>query len=577
MADILVVDDQPSNRKVLSNLLSYTGHRVFEAGDGADALSLMRISHPDLVIADLLMPEMDGYELVREIRNDPDIADTRVVFHSAAYHELEARPLAEACGVNGFLPKPAPPQTVLKLVNSLLNTAQEKQPPVSAEDYSSEHRRLLGDKLVRNSAQLEAANLRLVSLNDLGHQLARESDPRRILQLACDAARELVAAKYAAISVIESNDDAPRHFFVCGLPSNRNPAIEKCHEYRGLLMKIAMDGQTVSVHDLSGDLRSIGLPPKFPTVDTVLGVPLVSTTGVRGALCLFDPIVKRTFADEDVTTVNTVAAEVSIAYANARHREKLEQEIARRTQATEDLKAMSIRNEVLEEFATVAAHDLTSPLATVHLNLEYAAERCKGKIDDTTEAAIARGLSGVMRMDKLIQSLLAYARAAEGLESATVDCSDIVSDCLKNLAADIQATNAQIACEPLPIVRGDRVRLTQVFQNLIGNAIKFRDRRGNAIPRITIRAEQLPSEHLFSVVDTGIGIPPDKLKDVFGCFTRLHGQNEFPGSGIGLATCKKIVESHHGRIWVESQLGKGSTFRFTLPLNAPRTTDGAAV
>jgi signal transduction histidine kinase/CheY-like chemotaxis protein len=573
VVNILVVDDHPANREFLTKLLGYTGHHIQEAADGGEALIMVRSVHPDLVNADLLMPEMAGCELVRQIRSDPNIADTHVIFCSAAYHELEARPLAEACGVSEFLPKPADPRRVLKLVESLLSKAAGtnlKQPPA---DYGVEHRRLLTGKLAQKAAELEAANLRLAALNELGQQLARENNPRRILHHGCDAARELLAAKYALISVMEVDDELPRHFFVAGMWDEQAVTCDPPKAYRGLLEKIALAGQVQQVTGLDGDLGFVGLPARFPPVDSLLGMPIRSASGLRGCLCVFDKLAGSAFTTEDSAAAGTLAAQVSSAYENARRREDLEQEIVRRIQATEDLKAVSTKNEVLEQFASAAAHDLKSPLATVHCNLEFVMQNCLGKIDATTEAAMAAALKGLLRMDQLIHGLLAYARAGGIIERSKVACEELVQECQANLEADIKASGAQIEYEELPTVHADRDRLAQLFQNLIGNAIKYRDRRSNVAPIIHIRAERQPQEWLFSVRDNGIGIAAHHLEEISTCFKRLYGQSEYPGTGIGLATCKKLVESHGGRIWAESTLGNGSTFFFTLPAERQSASD----
>jgi light-regulated signal transduction histidine kinase (bacteriophytochrome) len=282
-------------------------------------------------------------------------------------------------------------------------------------------------------------------------------------------------------------------------------------------------------------------------------------------LCAFDKLTGRVFSEDDCTTAGTIAAQVAVAYDNARRREDLEQEIARRIEATDKLKAMSVKNEVLEEFATVAAHDLTSPLATVHCSLELVTERCAGKVDGTSEMAMLSAMRGLNRMDELIRGLLEYSRAGGHIEGSSVACDDLVNECLANLDADIKACGAEISWGILPVVRGDHGRLLQLFQNLISNAIKYRDRRGRVTPKVHLRAEQQPQEWVFSVHDNGIGIAAEHLEEIFSCFKRLHSQSEYPGSGVGLATCKKIVESHGGQLWVDSEPGKGSTFYFTLP------------
>jgi light-regulated signal transduction histidine kinase (bacteriophytochrome) len=166
-------------------------------------------------------------------------------------------------------------------------------------------------------------------------------------------------------------------------------------------------------------------------------------------------------------------------------------------------------------------------------------------------------------MQDLIQALLAYSRiGTKGRQFAPTNCEIVLQTALKNLQIAIEDSQARITHDPLPTIIGDAIQLGQLFQNLIGNAIKF---RGERPPSIHVTAERQAGDWLFSFHDDGIGIDSQYAERIFVIFQRLHNKEEYPGTGIGLALCKKIVERHNGRIWVESQPHKGSTFRFTLP------------
>ena len=171
-------------------------------------------------------------------------------------------------------------------------------------------------------------------------------------------------------------------------------------------------------------------------------------------------------------------------------------------------------------------------------------------------------------MHALVDALLEYSRAGEVTESTIepVPVEGVVADAIAGLRSAIAETNAAVSCGPLPVVTANRLHLMQVFQNLIGNALKY---RSDAPPRVAVSAAEDGQQWVFTVQDNGIGIPPEYQSQIFGIFKRLHG-NEYPGTGIGLATCKKIVDRHGGTIWVESEPGKGSRFSFTLPRTAPR-------
>lgn len=220
-------------------------------------------------------------------------------------------------------------------------------------------------------------------------------------------------------------------------------------------------------------------------------------------------------------------------------------------------------NRDLEQFAYVASHDLQEPLRMVATYTQLLAERYQGKLDVNADKYIHYAVDGALRMQTLVQDLLAFSRVGRhGNDYKLVDCNEIAHAALKNLHASIHESGAEIVRGDLPVIVGDPSQLTQLLQNLIGNAIKF---RGSQRPVIRVNAEQQGRDWVFSVTDNGIGIAEEYAEVVFVIFKRLHGREEYPGSGIGLAICKKIVEQHGGRIWVESQLGRGSSFKFTLP------------
>ena len=219
-------------------------------------------------------------------------------------------------------------------------------------------------------------------------------------------------------------------------------------------------------------------------------------------------------------------------------------------------------NQDLEQFAYVASHDLQEPLRMVATYTQLLAERYRGQLDDNADKYIHYAVDGALRMQTLVQDLLTFSRVGrQGSDSRNTDCNVVLETALKNLRAAISESGAKILCDGLPVVVADGAQLEQVFQNLIGNAIKF---RGSDPPAIRIAANKKDGDWVFSVADNGIGIDPEHAEIVFAIFKRLHTRAEYPGSGIGLAICKKIIERQGGKIWVESRRGQGATFKFTL-------------
>jgi signal transduction histidine kinase len=220
-------------------------------------------------------------------------------------------------------------------------------------------------------------------------------------------------------------------------------------------------------------------------------------------------------------------------------------------------------NAELQQFAYVASHDLSEPLRMIVSYLELLIQHSGEKLDAEAREFIGYAVDGARRMRELINDLLAYARVdSRGRSFEIVDCTAALHVALANLKVIIQETQTTVIQRPLPRVKADSIQLTQVFQNLISNAIKFRDDRP---PRIEIDARRSDREWTFRIQDNGIGIDPRQLDRIFVLFQRLHTRLEYPGTGMGLAICKKIIEHHGGRIWAESKPGQGSTFLFTLP------------
>lgn len=298
--------------------------------------------------------------------------------------------------------------------------------------------------------------------------------------------------------------------------------------------------------------------------DLSVRVPAVGPDEIGSLCAVFNSMIERfeNWQQEVEKEVRTRTAELRQLY------EDLAAEVTVRKEIEKDLKLtlseLEGSNAELQQFAYVASHDLQEPLRMISSYVQLLERRYKGKLDEEADEFIAYAVDGAKRMQGLISDLLRLSRVGTREKSIeAVDCEAVLEKALANLQASIADCCAQVTHEPLPSVTADATQLLQLFQNLIGNAVKF---RGTETQRIHISAEPSNGMALFSVRDNGIGIDPLQSDRIFGIFQRLHGRGEYPGTGIGLAICKKIVEGHGGRIWVESEPGKGATFFFTLPV-----------
>jgi PAS domain S-box-containing protein len=304
------------------------------------------------------------------------------------------------------------------------------------------------------------------------------------------------------------------------------------------------------------DPRSSGIPKGHLPIRSFLSAPALIGDQLVGQIALANS--ERDYTKQDLALVERMAA----IYALTLQRQRADQEIERYASELER------SNEELEQFAYVVSHDLQQPLRMVKSYLELLDRRYRDALDEKAELFVTQAMDGARRMQEMIRALLDLSRVGtQDQQFVLTDAGSIVESTLQALSWAIDESGATVSYDSLPVVVADEAQLRQVFQNLIANAIKFR--RAGVSPRVHVAAERQDGEWVFSVADNGIGIPPEQLVRIFKIFQRLHTEDEYPGLGMGLALCKRIVERHGGRIWVDSRFGEGSTFRFTLPKRDP--------
>jgi PAS domain S-box-containing protein len=338
-ARVLVVDDDAPSRKLLRTLLGYSGYRVLEANDGAEALERVRDDRPNLVISDILMPNMDGYEFVRRLRSEREVGDTPVIFYSAIYRQKEASELAGAYGVRHILTKPCKPEKILGIVRSALEIVAHRVVAPSSEEFERKHLRLVTDKVLEKAAELEAARLRLAKLLELGQRLPAEDNPEQILKTACRAAREIVDSRSAVAGLLHQG--SPPQFFVSG----PGPEVAVCSELpwadRAGVDKLLAACRPMRVRDSSASADAPGR--------AWMGVPISSASRLYGVLYFVEKLGAEDFSPEDECTAATIASLIALNYENAVRRVELERELRRRTQAEREIQERAHLAELVSE------------------------------------------------------------------------------------------------------------------------------------------------------------------------------------------------------------------------------------
>ncbi|MCU7505250.1 MAG: PAS domain S-box protein [Ignavibacteria bacterium] len=335
----------------------------------------------------------------------------------------------------------------------------------------------------------------------------------------------------------------------------------------GIIGQVIRRGSSILVGDINQRINSkVEAGTEFRSyiekleAGSLLAVPLKVDRKVYGVLVVLRKRVSPGFSTEDVDFVEEIAGRIAQRIANARlYNEKLQEiEIRRRTE-----EMLKRSNSDLEQFAYVASHDLQEPIRMIRSYVQLLEKRYRDRLDKKAEDYMGFISDGALRMQQLVSDLLQYSRIttkAQVFES--VDCSLVLADVLTDLKIRIAEENALVEFKDLPVVTGEKTQIRQLFQNLIQNALKF---KGEKRPEVHIGAERMGSYWQFYVSDNGIGIEKEFFERIFIIFQRLHEREKYPGTGIGLAMCKKIVERHSGKIWVESEPGHGTTFYFTLP------------
>jgi len=508
---ILLVDDTPDNLISIEAALSGLGEELILASSGKEALRHLLQEDFAAILLDVRMPDMDGFETAELIRSRPRSRQTPILFLTG-YRNEEHLFRGYDLGAVDFLFKPIVPEVLRSKVAVFVDLSRGNARLKQQADALRKQAEILQKAELKFRSLLEAAPDPMVMCREDGEILMVNSQTELLFHCGRDS---LISRNIKAL--VPGWEFRWRSGWDDGVDSEKIYSVE-----RGIELTAFPQGEAPFPVEIS-----------FSPLQTEDG--LVITSAIRD-------ISERKKTEEQIRQLNA----------------SLEERVLERTEA------LMRSNEELQQFAYIASHDLQEPLRAVSIYAQLLARRYEGQLQGEADQFITFIVEGAERMERLIHDLLDFSRVeARGADFfVKMSCDEALDDAMRNLHPLIEESGAVVSRHGLPRMTGDPVQMSRLFQNLLVNSIKY---RSTEIPRIHVAAEGSGTDWLFSVRDNGIGIEPQYAEKIFGIFKCLDPRDERSGSGMGLAICRKIVSRHHGRIWVESALGKGATFYFTLP------------
>jgi PAS domain S-box-containing protein len=523
---ILLVDDAPDNLVSLGAALDTLSEELVYARSGKEALRHLLADDFAAILLDVKMPDMDGFETAELIRSRPKSRHTPILFLTGFKNE-EHLFRGYDLGAVDYLFKPIVPEVLRSKVAVFVELSRRA-------DQLQEQAKLL----VGQTATLQKAEQRFRRLLEAAPDamvICRENGEIVLVNTRTESmfghSQEELLGQHIRLLVPEWTYDLP------WLPDEDAVADP---------IPLAAPRELNAVHR-----DGHGIPVEISASPLEVDEGLLITSAIRDISERKKAEQARAKVEEEVRLLNS-------------HLEELNAHLEERVLArTEELRRS---NEELAQFAYVASHDLQEPLRTVSVYTQLLARHYGSVLNANGDARLFMEFitESAQRMEYLIRDLLRFSQidCPDVEQLISIDSKNSFDEAITNLKTSIDEHSATISHDPLPQVKCDPIQLTRLFQNLISNAIKYRN--PDQAPVIRVSARLSGREWCFSIADNGIGIDPQYAERVFGIFKRLHGRDN-PGTGIGLAICKKIVARHGGRIWVESQLGAGATFHFTLP------------
>ena len=525
--NILIVEDTEDARVLLEDQLRVHGYEVESAVNGVEAIAKARKSPPDLFVSDILMPEMDGFELCRRVKRDPSLRNLPFIFYTATYTGSEDKRFALSLGASRFIVKPEDPAKFIQTIEEVLSEHQK-------------HELLVPDKPNKSDKEIEHMHSEILTkkLDKKLHELQKQKE---YVQLITDAMPVLISHIDKDYRYQYANKTYENWYHISQAEINgkhvRDIVGEKGFEIVLPYINKALKGEAVTFEALlpvdGGSERYI-LAKYIPYND--------KESGFNGFFELVSDITERKQAEQELQL----------------HRERLEELVASRTAE------LNVSNKELEAFSYTVSHDLRSPLRSVSGFCHMLMEDYAGSLDAQALDYLEHIRVSVHRMDRLIADLLNLSRVSRiELKQERVNLSAMAHEIVEQLRHGYSGRKVTCVIDENLIVNGDAGLLRIALGNLLDNAWKFTAQ--TATPKVEVGSFKEGAKQVFYVRDNGAGFSMNHKNKLFGAFERLHEANEFPGTGIGLASVQRIIQRHEGDVWAQGEINKGATFYFTIP------------
>jgi signal transduction histidine kinase len=547
MAIILIVEDRPIDRKLLATILRTRGHEIVEAGDGTEALDTLKQIRPDLVVSDILMPRLDGYEFVRRMREIPELAATPVIFYTATYHEREARALAHRCGATDVLTKPSAPNLILATIDAALaSSLHAPTTPIDRPEFDRDHLHLVGSTVAVRTDRLEAEKQRMAAVLEVAAQLAGERDPFTMLDTLCSRTRHLTLAQHAVIGLLGPEGTPRERLYTSGFDDAVETALKPPSADSALLTVVVGARRPVRTRNPGGRPEALGLPVDHPTVSSLLSVPIASRDQVYGWLSLRNKLGLDEFNDVDERVAVSLGVHAGLAYENALVLDGLHHRIAAVERKLHEAPSRVREEERIQLSRTL--HDrMGQGLASVKIDIHWLAAQLSSLIEPARTDIVNKVESILRSLDETIESVRTVAME---LRPQVLEELGLVAT-IERQAEDFERRSG-IRCRVdsrLSQVDLDPSRVTAIYM-IIQEALTNVLQHAHAT-RATVTVRRSRQSLKVSIADNGRGISERDLASA---------------GSLGLIGMRERALILRGTFEVRRRQPRGTIVTFTVPL-----------